>query len=228
MTRHDPGGQELTPELLLRAYAAGIFPMSESRDDPGVFWVDPQVRGVLPLDEFHVARRLKKTVRGGVFEVRYDTAFADVLDKCAETKKGRHETWINPPIRNAVIGLYDLGFAHSVEAWRDGKLAGGLYGVALGGAFFGESMFSRVRDASKVVLVHLAARLRMGGFRLLDVQFITDHLRQFGAVEIPARTYLEMLDDALKVQGDFYFDAAPSDVEAALEELFLQSSTQTS
>ena len=228
MTRHDPGAQELTPELLLRAYAAGIFPMSESRDDPGVFWVDPQVRGVLPLDEFHVTRRLKKTVRGGAFEVRYDTAFADVLDRCAEVKKGRHETWINPPIRNAVIGLHDLGFAHSVEAWRDGELAGGLYGVALGGAFFGESMFSRVRDASKVVLVHLAARLRMGGFRLLDVQFITDHLRQFGAVEIPAMTYLEMLDDALKVQGDFYFDAAPSDVEAALEELFLQSNTQTS
>lgn len=228
MTRHDPGAQELTPELLLRAYAAGIFPMSESRDDPGVFWVDPQVRGVLPLDEFHVARRLKKTVRGGVFEVRYDTAFTDVLDKCAETKKGRHETWINASIRNAVIGLHDLGFAHSVEAWRDGELTGGLYGVALGGAFFGESMFSRARDASKVALVHLAARLRMGGFRLLDVQFITDHLRQFGAVEIPASTYLEMLSDALKVQGDFYFDAAPSDVDAALEELFLQSNTQTS
>ena len=228
MTRHDPGAQELTPELLLRAYAAGIFPMSESQDDPGVFWVDPQVRGVLPLDEFHVPRRLRKTVRGGVFDVRSDTAFAEVLDKCAETKKGRHETWINQPIRNAVIGLNELGFAHSVEAWQDGELAGGLYGVALGGAFFGESMFSRARDASKVALVHLAARLRMGGFKLLDVQFITDHLRQFGAVEIPARIYLEMLEGALKVQCDFYFDAAPSDVEAALEELFLQPRTQTS
>ncbi len=228
MTRHDPKAQELTPELLLRAYGAGIFPMSESRDDPGIFWVDPQVRGVLPLDDFHVPRRLKKTVRGSAFDVRCDTAFAEVLDNCAESKKGRHETWINAAIRNAVIGLHELGFAHSIEAWRDGKLAGGLYGVALGGAFFGESMFSRARDASKVALVHLVARLKMGGFVLLDVQFITDHLRQFGAEEIPARLYLEQLEKALKVEGEFYFDAAPSDVDAALEELSRQSSTQTS
>ena len=154
MTRHDPKSQELTPELLLRAYAAGIFPMSESRDDPGVFWVDPQVRGVLPMDDFHIPRRLKKTVRSGAFDVRCDTAFAEVLDKCAESKRDRRETWINAAIRNAVIGLHDLGFAHSVETWRDGKLTGGLYGVALGGAFFGESMFSRARDASKVARVH--------------------------------------------------------------------------
>ena len=228
MTRHDPKTQELTPELLLRAYAAGIFPMSESRDDPGVFWVDPQVRGVLPLDGFHVSRRLKKTVRSDVFDVRCDTAFADVLDLCAESKKGRHKTWINAAIRNAVIGLYELGFAHSIETWHDGKLAGGLYGVALGGAFFGESMFSRARDASKVALVHLVARLKMGGFVLLDVQFITDHLRQFGAVEIPARLYLEQLEEALKVEGRSYFGASSSDVEAALDELSRQSSTQTS
>ena len=228
MTRHDPKAQELTPELLLRAYAAGIFPMSESRDDPGVFWVDPQVRGVLPLDGFHLPRRLKKTVRGGDFDVRCDTAFAETLDKCAEPRPGRRETWINTHIRNAVIGLHDMGFAHSVEVRQGGRLVGGLYGVALGGAFFGESMFSRVRDASKVALVHLVARLRMGGFRLLDVQFITDHLRRFGAQEIPARVYLEMLEDALKVKGESYFGAAPSEVEAALESLFLQSSTQTS
>ncbi len=228
MTRHDPKSQELTPELLLRAYAAGIFPMSESRDDPGVFWVDPQVRGVLPMDDFHIPRRLKKTVRSGAFDVRCDTAFAEVLDKCAESKRDRRETWINAAIRNAVIGLHDLGFAHSVETWRDGKLTGGLYGVALGGAFFGESMFSRARDASKVAMVHLVARLKMGGFQLLDVQFITDHLRQFGAQEIPARLYLEQLDDALKVEGRSYFGAAEPDVDAALEELFLQSNTQTS
>ena len=228
MTRHEPKSQELTPELLLRAYAAGIFPMSESRDDPGVFWVDPQVRGVLPMDDFHIPRRLKKTVRSGDFDVRCDTAFAEVLDKCAESKRDRRETWINAAIRNAVIGLHDLGFAHSVETWRDGKLTGGLYGVALGGAFFGESMFSRARDASKVAMVHLVARLKMGGFQLLDVQFITDHLRQFGAQEIPARLYLEQLDDALKVEGRSYFGAAAPDVDAALEELFLQSNTQTS
>ena len=227
MSRHEPGTQELTPELLLRAYAAGIFPMSESKDDPGVFWVDPQVRGIMPLDDFHVPRGLKKIVRKGSFEVRYDNAFAEVVDRCAESKRGRHETWINAPIRNAVIGLHDLGFAHSVEAWRDGALAGGLYGVALGGAFFGESMFSSTRDASKVALVHLAARLKLGGFTLLDVQFITDHLRQFGAVEIPARVYLERLEEALKVEAEFYFDADPSDVDGALEALFLQSSTQT-
>ncbi|MCH8237184.1 MAG: leucyl/phenylalanyl-tRNA--protein transferase [Proteobacteria bacterium] len=228
MSRHETGIQELTPELLLRAYAAGIFPMSERKGDAGVFWVDPQVRGIMPLDDFHVPRRLKKIVRKGGFEVRCDNAFAEVVDLCAESKRGRHETWINAPIRNAVIGLHDLGFAHSVEAWRDGVLVGGLYGVQLGGAFFGESMFSRARDASKVAIVHLMARLRLGGFTLLDVQFITDHLRQFGAIEIPARVYLERLEEALKVEADFYFDADPSEVEGALEALFLQSSTQMS
>ncbi len=228
MSRHEPSYQELTPELLLRAYAAGIFPMSESRDDRDVFWVDPKVRGIMPLGDFHVPRRLKEIVRKGSFEVRCNNAFADVVDRCAESKRGRRDTWINAPIRNAVIGLHDLGFAHSVETWRDGALVGGLYGVALGGAFFGESMFSRARDSSKVALVHLTARLRMGGFTLLDVQFITDHLRQFGAVEIPARVYLEQLEGALKVKADFYFDADPLDVEGGLEELFLQSSTQTS
>ena len=162
-----------------------------------------------------------KTVSERIFTIVGDEEI--VRDESFQALRASHEEMLA-----AYVTLHGLGHAHSVEAWRDGELAGGLYGVALGGAFFGESMFSRVRDASKVVLVHLAARLRMGGFRLLDVQFITDHLRQFGAVEIPAMTYLEMLDDALKVQGDFYFDAAPSDVEAALEELFLQSNTQTS
>lgn len=228
MSRYDPGVHKLTPELQLRAYAAGIFPMAENRNDPGVFWVDPQVRGILPLDDFHIPRRLKKTVRSGGFEVRVDTAFAEVIRLCGGEDKVRPETWINAAIENAVIELFEMGFAHSIETWRDGRLVGGLYGIALGGAFFGESMFSRFRDASKVALVHLMARLRLGGFTLLDVQFITDHLRQFGANEIPARDYLEKLQDAMQVQGAFLTDASPSEVSAALEDLFIQSSTQTS
>ena len=227
MSRHDPKIHKLTPELMLRAYATGIFPMAESRSDPNIFWVDPQVRGVMPLDSFHVPRRLKKTIRGG-FDVRLDTAFADVLRLCGEDENIRPETWINVAIENAVLELFEMGFAHSIETWRDGKLVGGLYGIALGGAFFGESMFSRARDASKVALVHLVARLRLGGFTLLDVQFITDHLRQFGAVEMPARTYLEDLNEALKVQGAFLGETAPEEVTGALEELLRQSSTQTS
>ena len=228
MSRHDPGVQKLTPELLLRAYAAGIFPMAESRDDPGVFWVDPQVRGIMPLDDFHIPRRLKKTVRSGGFEVRIDTAFDEVIRLCGGEDKVRPDTWINAAIENAVIELFDMGFAHSIETWRDGRLVGGLYGIALGGAFFGESMFSRFRDASKVALVHLMARLRLCGFTLLDVQFITDHLRRFGAIEIPARIYLEKLNAAMMVQGAVFGDVSPTDVSDALGELFLQSSTQTS
>ncbi len=227
MSRHDPGKHKLTPELMLRAYATGIFPMAESRSDPNIFWVDPQVRGVMPLDSFHVPRRLKKTIRSG-FDVRLNTAFADVLQLCGEEENVRPETWINVAIENAVLELFEMGFAHSIETWKDGKLVGGLYGIALGGAFFGESMFSRDRDASKVALVHLVARLRLGGFTLLDVQFITDHLRQFGAVEVPARTYLEDLNEALKIQGVFLGEAATDEVSGALEELFRQSSTQTS
>ena len=227
MSRHDPGNHKLTPELMLRAYATGIFPMAESRDDANIFWVDPQVRGVMPLNSFHVPRRLKKTIRGG-FDIRLDTAFADVLRLCGEKGNVRPETWINGTIENAVLGLFEMGFAHSIETWKDGKLVGGLYGIALGGAFFGESMFSRHRDASKVALVHLVVRLRLGGFTLLDVQFLTDHLRQFGAVEVPARTYLKDLNAALKIQGAFLDAAAPDEVSGALEELFRQSSTQTS
>jgi leucyl/phenylalanyl-tRNA--protein transferase len=227
MSRHHPGNHKLTPELMLRAYATGIFPMAESRDDANIFWVDPQVRGVMPLNSFHVPRRLKKTIRGG-FDIRLDTAFADVLRLCGEKGNVRPETWINGTIENAVLGLFEMGFAHSIETWKDGKLVGGLYGIALGGAFFGESMFSRHRDASKVALVHLVVRLRLGGFTLLDVQFLTDHLRQFGAVEVPARTYLKDLNAALKIQGAFLDAAAPDEVSGALEELFRQSSTQTS
>jgi len=223
MSRRDRGDHGLTPELLVRAYAAGIFPMAERRDDASVFWVDPRVRGVLPLERFHVPRRLMRTVRGMAFEVRCDNAFADVVRACAAPKRQRRETWINRPIEDAVNGLHQMGLAHSVEAWRDGRLVGGLYGVALAGAFFGESMFSRVRDASKVALVHLVARLRLGSFKLLDVQFITGHLRQFGAVEIPARVYLERLEDALTGDGVFEAEPAPAKLTGALEALFRAS-----
>ena len=223
MSRRGQDDHGLTPELLIRAYAAGIFPMAERCDDPAVFWVDPKIRGVLPLDGVHVPRRLQRTVKNGAFEVRSNTAFAEVVDCCAAPKRGRRETWINRPIRDAVIGLHGMGFAHSVEAWRDGLLVGGLYGVALGGAFFGESMFSLERDASKVALVHLAARLRLGGFRLLDVQFTTDHLKQFGVTEIPGRVYLDRLEQALAVEAEFPAAVDDSRVADELDALFRES-----
>lgn len=228
MSRPTANRDLLTPELLLRAYASGIFPMAESRDDPDVFWVDPKMRGVLPLEAFHVPRKLKKAVRRGAFQVRCDTAFGAVVDGCAEAGSDRPDTWINDQIRRAYTELHELGFAHSVECWRDGELAGGLYGVSLGGAFFGESMFSRATDASKVALVHLVARLRLGGYLLLDTQFVTEHLRQFGAIEIPARDYLMQLDRALRVRARFYCEPEPSELSSSLEVLFSQSSTQTS
>ena len=178
---------QLTPEILLAAYAAGIFPMAESADDPELFWVDPRRRGILPLDAFHVPKRLRRVVRQGGFEIRCDSAFEEVIRGCAEATEKRPNTWINDEIVRLYAGLFARGSAHSVEAWRDGMLVGGLYGVAIGAAFFGESMFSRAADASKVALVHLAARLRLGGYRLLDTQFLTPHLAQFGGVEITAR-----------------------------------------
>ena len=217
---------ELSPELLLRAYATGIFPMSESRDDPDVFWVEPKARGILPIDDFHVPRRLKKVVRKGVFDVVCDQAFEQVLDFCAERSKGRDQTWINQPIRDAVIKLFEMGFAHSVECWRDGKLVGGLYGIALGAAFFGESMFSKETDASKVALVHLVARMRLGGFRLLDTQFTTDHLSQFGAIEISAARYLDVLDDALKFHGVFDDTYEQKQISDMLESIFTSTTNK--
>jgi leucyl/phenylalanyl-tRNA--protein transferase len=207
----------LTPEVLLRAYSAGIFPMAESRHDPSIFWVDPERRGILPMDEFHVPKRLRKTIRRGPFEVTCDTAFEAVMCACAEPTRERHETWINDEIIRAYTRLHHMGFAHSIECRRDGKLVGGCYGVAVGGAFCGESMFSRVTDASKVALVHLIARLRYGDFVLVDVQFVTDHLKTFGAVEVPARHYLELLDQAINVRAAFYSDLAPDELNAALE-----------
>jgi leucyl/phenylalanyl-tRNA--protein transferase len=194
---------EITPEVLLKAYACGIFPMAESADDPGLYWIEPERRGVMPLDAFHVPRRLARIVRQDRFEIRVDTAFDAVLDGCAAPAPGRQRTWINGRIRMLYGTLFSLGHAHSVEAWQDGELVGGLYGVRLSGAFFGESMFSRVRDASKVALVHLAGRLRLGGFVLLDAQFITDHLAQFGAEEISRREYQSRLDEALQTRAHF-------------------------
>lgn len=225
-----PGGFRLSPEILIRAYAAGLFPMAESRMDRSVFWVDPDIRGILPLDGFHVPRSLRKTVRRRVFEIRYDTAFAEVIRGCAEPAPDhdRDDTWINDEIANTFIELHRMGFVHSVETWKDGRLVGGLYGMALGGAFFGESMFSRETDASKVALVHLVARLRQGGFVLLDTQFVTEHLKQFGAIEIPARDYLRQLDAALRVRAVFRPYLGSSEVDASLDAVFRQSSTHTS
>jgi leucyl/phenylalanyl-tRNA--protein transferase len=188
---------------LLSCYARGVFPMADARDDERVFLIDPERRGVLPLTEFHVSRRLARTVRLEPFEVRTDTAFRDVVQRCAEAKPGRTETWINHPIEALYVQLFQLGYAHSVECWQDGALVGGLYGVALQGAFFGESMFSRARDASKVALVHLVARLITGGFKLLDAQFMTDHLTQFGAEEISRQDYHRRLAQALAAEADF-------------------------
>jgi leucyl/phenylalanyl-tRNA--protein transferase len=199
----------LTPEMLLRAYAMGIFPMARSRTDRQLQWIDPEDRGILPLDSFHLPRSLRKTLRQGRFEIRFDTAFAQVMEKCAETAADRDETWINDEIIRLFVELHRAGLTHSVESWRDGKLVGGLYGLALGGAFFGESMFSRETDASKVALVHLVAALRQGGFHLLDTQFITDHLSRFGAVEIPRAEYHRRLAAALSRHGTFPKEPVP-------------------
>lgn len=203
MTARDSASSDITPEVLLRAYACGIFPMAESVDDPSLFWVEPEMRGVIPLEGFRIASRLARTVRSDSFAVTVNTAFKAVIDGCAEPQPGRDNTWINRRVRELYIGLHDLGHAHSVEVWRDGDLAGGLYGVSLGRAFFGESMFHRARDASKVGLVHLVARLIAGGYTLLDTQFVTDHLRTFGAVEVSRRRYRALLDDALTGIADF-------------------------
>ncbi len=214
--------------MVLRAYSIGIFPMASRRSDPSVHWVAPPMRGVLPLTTFHIPRRLRRTIRAYPFEIHCDRQFEQVIHACAAPREGHPETWINPEICRVFCELYHLGHAHSVEAWRDGKLAGGLYGLALGGAFFGESMFSIVADASKIALVHLVARLRMGGFALLDVQFVTEHLRQFGAIEIPATVYLKRLDDALRLQARFYGEPPSASLDFALAELLTQSTSQRS
>jgi leucyl/phenylalanyl-tRNA--protein transferase len=193
----------LTPDILVRAYAAGVFPMAESADDPELFWVDPRRRGILPLDAFHIARRLRRVVRRRIFEIRVDSAFEDVVRACAEASEKRPNTWINDEIVRLYAALFARGAAHTVECWHDGKLAGGLYGVSLGAVFFGESMFSRENEASKVALVHLVARLRLGGFRLLDTQFLTPHLARFGGIEISRARYRRLLAEALSYRAVF-------------------------
>jgi leucyl/phenylalanyl-tRNA--protein transferase len=193
----------LNPELLLRAYATGIFPMSESADDPEIFWVRPDVRGIIPLDTFHVPSSLAKTIRKGVFEIRFDTAFVEVMKGCAEEKDSRPSTWINDTIINSYSALFRQGHCHSVEAWYCGELVGGLYGVSLKAAFFGESMFSRMTDASKVCLVYLVERLKSKGFVLLDTQFTTEHLKRFGAIDVSRKNYEKMLAAALTKEAKF-------------------------
>lgn len=213
MSRRDRSAPPITPDVVLRAYACGIFPMADSADDPSLYWVEPAQRGILPLDAFHVPRRLARTVRADRFEIRLDTDFDAVIDGCAGRRAGRRSTWINAPIRRLYRALHERGHVHTVEAWRDGRLVGGLYGVKLGAVFFGESMFALERDASKVALVHLVARLRRGGFRLLDTQFLTEHLAQFGAVAIGRDAYLARLEAALAAEAafrPFAEDAAPA------------------
>jgi leucyl/phenylalanyl-tRNA--protein transferase len=200
---------EITPQVLLKAYACGIFPMAESAEDPALYWIEPQQRGILLLDQMHVPRRLARTIRSGQFEVKVDSNFEGVISGCAASRPGRRTTWINSKIRSLYRDLFKSGHCHTVETWQDGKLVGGLYGVALNGAFFGESMFSTARDASKVALVYLCARLIHGRFTLLDTQFVTEHLKQFGTVEIDRAEFHEKLEKALAQQADFL--ALPKD-----------------
>lgn len=195
------GALALDPDLLLRAYTVGVFPMADSRDAKSVYWVEPKTRAILPLDRFHLSKSLKKTLLSGCYETTANRDFAGVVRLCAESVANRPDTWINTQIEGAVQTLHAHGYAHSIETWRDGELVGGLYGISLGGAFFGESMVSRATDASKVALAHLVARLRVGRFTLLDCQFMTDHLASLGAVEISGAAYMALLDAAVGAAG---------------------------
>ncbi|MEP2978636.1 MAG: leucyl/phenylalanyl-tRNA--protein transferase [Lentilitoribacter sp.] len=191
----------LTPQILLKAYSCGLFPMSESADDPELFWVDPEVRGIIPLDKFHTPRSLKKVINRGIFEIRINSDFALVMRECARETDDRPTTWINDTILKLYYDLHLTGHAHSIEAWKDGELVGGLYGVSLGAAFFGESMFSRATDASKVCLAFLVKHMNKNNFTLLDTQFTTDHLIRFGAVDIPRDEYTILLSKAMEVHS---------------------------
>lgn len=215
----------ITADLVLRAYTIGFFPMAEHREDAEIFWVSPDNRGVLPLDKVHVPTKLRNTLRHNPYHVACNRDFAAAIDACAAATPKRPDTWISPAIRALYMELHRMGYAHSIEVWEGEALVGGLYGVALGGAFFGESMFSRKPDTSKIALMHLVARLKHGGFTLLDTQFTTKHLEQFGTVEIPREDYLDLLQRALKVETKFF--AEDMDNQALLAPL-LQSSTSTS
>lgn len=204
MASRDTGFVEITPEVLLKAYACGIFPMAENADDPSIYWIEPDERGIIPLEGFHVPKRLARTIRSDRFTIYVDRALEAVIDGCASPAADRNRTWINNRIRSLYLKLAEIGHCHSVEAYEDDKLVGGLYGVRLGRAFFGESMFHTARDASKVALTHLVARLRAGGFILLDTQFVTDHLKTFGALEISKPQYHKLLEAALTGEGDFF------------------------
>jgi leucyl/phenylalanyl-tRNA---protein transferase len=214
-----PNGSEITPETLLRAYAAGIFPMAEGRNDPTIHWVDPRLRGVFPLDNFHISGSLKRVIAKDNYTIRTNLAFSDVVDACAD----RPETWISAPIKDLYLALHRAGFAQSLEVWREGALIGGVYGVSLGAAFFGESMFSKATNASKIALAYLTDRLRAGGYRLFDTQFLTPHLQSLGAAEIPRAEYHRQLTTALRQNAQF--DPPGYSVTAAG---VLQRKTQTS
>jgi len=234
-----PGPHKLTPEILVRAYAAGVFPMSEARDDSTIFWVDPELRGVIPLNGLHISKSLRKVLRKGTFHITTNHAFADVIEACAQPRRNQDTqdqdetndeggTWINDEIIRAYTEMHHLGLAHSVECWEGDQLVGGLYGISLKGAFMGESMFSRRPNASKVALVHLVARLRIGGYTLLDTQFLTAHLATMGGQEISGQDYIERLERALGVDAQFPNDVSAEDLSSEMEILFTQSLTQTS
>jgi leucyl/phenylalanyl-tRNA--protein transferase len=216
-TARETGLVEITPDVLLKAYACGIFPMAENADDPSLYWIEPEQRGVIPLDAFHLPKRLARTVRTDRYSVSIDRDFEAVLDGCAAPGKDRARTWINARIRSLYARLHEIGHCHSVEVYDGKQLVGGLYGVRLGRAFFGESMFHVARDASKVALVHLVARLRAGGFALLDTQFVTDHLKSFGAIEVTRRQYHKLL--AAAITDDANFGALPLDRPVSGEEI---------
>ena len=218
---------KISPQLMLKGYAAGIFPMSESHKDPKFFWVNPKYRGIIPLNQYHIPRSLKKIIRRGIFKITFNKNFQSVVQLCAKKRPERQNTWINQPIKESVIKLHEMGFAHSIECWKDGTLAGGLYGISLGAAFFGESMFSDFSNASKVALVYLLAQLKMGNYRLLDTQFITDHLTQFGAIEISDNDYLEQLENALKFQSNFHSNPELSALQISISKVLIGSTKLT-
>jgi len=219
----------ITPEILLRAYTAGVFPMAETRDAKDMFWVDPEQRGILPLNGLRISKSLRKALRQNKLEIRCDTDFELVMKKCAETTDKRPDTWMNEEVFSLYGQLFHMGSAHSIECWLDDELVGGLYGISIGGAFFGESMFSRVSNASKIALCHLVARLRLSGYALLDTQFVTDHLTSLGAIEIPRNSYHALLDQALHIPAiTFYSDPSAGELSSEFETIFLQSRTQTS